>query len=129
MSELRTNLDVTINTESDEIKVTNCNDKDTIYRQAAISLPVNPKEDRYFQTQNLDDAYELGWFACQKRIETLPSVQPEIIRCKDCKHRYEDECPMRHVEWVEYEDDGYIDMDDVIYDYTEDDGYCFKAER
>lgn len=61
--------------------------------------------------------------------KTLEDAQPKIIRCKDCKHRGEDECPMRHVEWVEYEDDGYIDSDDVIYDYTEDNGYCFKAER
>ena len=53
----------------------------------------------------------------------------EIVRCEDCKHRYEDECPMRHVEWVEYDDDGYIDHDDVVYDYTEDDGYCNKGKR
>ena len=62
-------------------------------------------------------------------FDSIPSAQPDIIRCKDCKHRGEDECPMHHVEWVEYDDDGYIDSDDVIYDYTEDDGYCFKAER
>ena len=38
-------------------------------------------------------------------VDTLPSVQPEqkLIRCKDCKHLYQDgECPLRlwkyHVE-------------------------------
>ena len=60
---------------------------DLISRQEAISLPVKPKEDRYFQTQNLDDAYDYGWRSLQKCIEKLPSAQPEIVRCKDCKHR------------------------------------------
>lgn len=47
---------------------------DVISRQAAISLPVKPKEDRYFQTQNLDDAYDYGWYSLQKCIEQLPSA-------------------------------------------------------
>lgn len=53
----------------------------------------------------------------------------ELIRCKDCKHRYGDECPMRHVEWVECEEDGYIEYDDVVHDHTMDDGYCSFGER
>ena len=28
----------------------------------------------------------------------MPSAEPEIIHCKDCRNRGEDECPMRHVE-------------------------------
>ena len=59
---------------------------DVISRQAVISLPVKPKEDRYFQTQNLDDAYDYGWWSLQECIKKLPSTQPEIIRCKDCKY-------------------------------------------
>lgn len=50
-------------------------DGDTISRRVAISLPVKPKEDRYFQTQNLDDAYDYGWYSLQECIEKLPSVQ------------------------------------------------------
>ena len=50
---------------------------DLISRQAAISLPVKPKEDRYFQTQNLDDAYDYGWYSLQGCIEKLPSAQSE----------------------------------------------------
>ena len=50
---------------------------DLISRQAAISLPVKPKEDRYFQTQNLDDAYDYGWRSLQRCIEKLPSAQPK----------------------------------------------------
>lgn len=81
---------------------------DMVSRQAAISLQPKPKEDRYFQTQNLDDAYDYGWRDLQRCIEKLPpaqpdiseysdklwrnayergkmDAQPEIIRCKDCK--------------------------------------------
>lgn len=61
---------------------------DCVERQVAISLPVKPKEDRYFQTQNLDDAFELGWFACQKCIEDLLSAQPEL--------------PQRTGRWIEH---------------------------
>lgn len=53
----------------------------------------------------------------------------DLIRCKDCKHRYEIECPMRHIEWVEYEEDGYFETDDIIYDRTIDDGFCDRGER
>ena len=48
---------------------------DLISRQDAITLPVMPKEHREYQTYNLDDAYEQGWFDCQKSIEELPSAQ------------------------------------------------------
>jgi len=48
-----------------------------ISRQAAISLPVKPREDRYFQTQSLDDAYDYGWRSLQRCIEKLPSAQTE----------------------------------------------------
>lgn len=50
---------------------------------------------------------------------------PEIIRCKDCKHRGTYGCPMWFKEhdcvdgsWIEYE-----------YDQTTDDGFCEKGER
>lgn len=39
------------------------------------------------------------------RIDALPSAQPEIIRCKDCKHLFEDNgCPLR-TWWTHTEDD------------------------
>lgn len=59
---------------------------DLIERQAAITIPVTPKEDREYQTYNLDDAYELGWEDLQNRIEQLPTVEAvPVVRCKDCK--------------------------------------------
>ena len=48
---------------------------DTIYRQAAI--------------EELDRAaWGVEWDKAlvKAMLESLPSVQPEIIRCKDCKH-------------------------------------------
>lgn len=62
-------------------------------------------------------------------INELPFAQPELVRCKDCKNRGDDDCPMRFIEWVEYDDDGYIEHDDIIHDYTKDDGFCDRAER
>lgn len=62
---------------------------DLIDKQAAITLPVMPKEHREYQTHNLDDAYEQGWNDLQKCIESLPSAQHELnldewcIACKE----------------------------------------------
>ncbi len=53
---------------------------DLISRQAAIDL---------FPNDSLEwDTYR-GYIAphlARRMIEELPSAQPEIIRCKDCKH-------------------------------------------
>lgn len=47
-----------------------------ISRQAAIDLV-----DRWFKK------IELNGDICLDGLRTLPSVQPDIIHCKDCKHR------------------------------------------
>ena len=53
---------------------------DLISRQAAIDACHNYEDGK--------DAYAYG-DVVEKRLKTLPSAQPEIIRCKDCK--YQDE--------------------------------------
>lgn len=53
---------------------------DMISRQAAMDLPVLPKEYRQYQTYNLDDAYELGWNDCQMHLNSLPSAEPETAK-------------------------------------------------
>lgn len=53
----------------------------------------------------------------------------EVIRCRDCKHRYTDDCSMRFVEWIEWDDDGYMEYDDVVTDNTVDNGYCSDGKR
>ena len=53
----------------------------------------------------------------------------EVVRCKDCKHRGDYNCPMYWEELVEIEDDGYRDIDWYEHDNTEDDGFCDRGER
>ena len=100
---------------------------DLISRSDAIGAV---KEERF----PIDSDYAEGFMAALDKVEWilkewLPSAQPEIVRCKDCRNRGDDDCPMRFIEWVEYDDDGYIEHDDIIHDYTKDDGFCDRAER
>ena len=62
---------------------------------------------------------------CNKEIRialaNLPSAQPEIIRCKDCKYyQFADNrafgMPVKMCEWFGFED-------------IDDDDYCSRAER
>lgn len=53
----------------------------------------------------------------------------EVVRCRDCKHRGEDGCPMYHEEYIEWDDDGYLELDIVEHDRTTDDGFCDRGER
>lgn len=60
----------------------------------------------------------------------IEALQIEIVRCKDCKHRETDDCPMYWAEWIMFENyDGYTDNNSIIHDYTTDDGYCNYGER
>lgn len=58
---------------------TDINVGDTIYRQQAIDEVINLWADKPFGNPTLVEIK-----GC---IEALPSAQPEIIRCKDCKHQ------------------------------------------
>ena len=67
-----------------------------IEKTAAATIPVMPKEHRKYQTLNLDDAYENGWYDALECVEKLPpaDVRPVvrgewiddgcITRCKYC---------------------------------------------
>lgn len=72
---------------------------DLIDRQAAIDA-VDEALTRVF-VEHRDIA--------EKVINKIPSVQPEIIRCRDCIHAHDHDCP---VNWGRTEDD-----------------YCSWAER
>ena len=53
-----------------------------------------------------------------------------VVRCKDCKHRGDDvHCPMCFEEAIEWDDDGYTEVDYVLHDRTTDDGFCDRGER
>ena len=54
----------------------------------------------------------------------------EVVKCKDCKHRHEDECPMYFVEQIDTDEgDGYYDTEYIFHDYTQDDGFCSWGEK
>ena len=48
---------------------------DLIDRQAAITLPIMPKEYRKHKPIDCDDAYEQGWSDCQSCIGRLPTAE------------------------------------------------------
>ena len=58
---------------------------DLISRQAAIDA-LTALEEPAPTARHLSAIYD-----CEDAIKALPSAQPEIIRCKDCKYRYIDE--------------------------------------
>ena len=64
-----------------------------------------------------------------KKLCALPSAEPKIIHCKNCKHRESNDCPMYYEEWIEIDEgDGYFDTDNIIHDWTTDEGFCYCAE-
>lgn len=81
---------------------------DCISRQAAITIPILPKEHRKYQTMNLDDAYELGWFDCQECIEDLSSASPDLSGYSDrlwklAYERGKASAQLRKGKWIETE--------------------------
>ena len=62
------------------------------------------------------------------RMPTVDAV--EVVRCKDCKHRGEEIiCPMCFEEPIEWDDDGYSEIDWILHDCTHNDGFCDRGER
>ena len=66
-----------------------------IERESAMLLPKLPKEYRNYQTDNLDDAYEQGWYDALCFLEHIPAA---------------DVAPVVHGRWL-YGD--YYDIGDV----------------
>ena len=88
---------------------------DLISRQAAIDV-VHKWLSSVFGVNSTDNS--IGVF---KRLRQLPSAQPEIIYCKDCKHyQFADNrafgMPVKMCEWFDFED-------------VDDDDFCSRAER
>ena len=57
--------------------------------------------------------------------QTIDAVP--VVRCRECKHRYTENCPMYFHDfyWLE----GYGEYVDDDTDHTEDDYFCPKGER
>lgn len=96
---------------------------DTIYRQDAIDALADyiHNVDKVMGTGHLteDDCKD----AATSVFEELPSVQTEIIRCKDCKYYKKSEASDRMMCWRN-DVDGYP----VCYDFNPDD-FCSYGER
>lgn len=70
------------------------------------------------------------YFDIKFDIMEEPAVDAVIpVRCKECLHRSQHECPMYHEEDIEWDDDGYIESEVIQHDYTKDDGFCDRGER
>ena len=81
--------------------------------EAAIAIPITTKENRNYQTLNLDDAYELGWLDLEKRIRQLPAADVvEVLTVDDvlrwceprnyalvAKEDFPDMMEVRHGKW------------------------------
>ena len=105
--------------------------KDLIERQAAIDALEKTKS-----VISEDGERYVAKINAQQNIALLPSAQPEIIRCKDCKHRpvtndnYDDDewdCGF-NIEFPDYKcpcqcDDGYYNR------LPDDNWFCGNAER
>lgn len=67
----------------------------------------------------------------QQLIEDTPTVDAVgVVRCKDCANLQKvGVCPMCYEEEISWDDDGYMEMDYVLHDQTEPDGFCHLGER
>ena len=87
-----------------------------ITKQAAIDA-LTEVESHY----EFDDGHDRLMRWAKTKIFALPSAQPEIVRCKDCKHyQFADNrafgMPVKMCDWFGFED-------------VDDDDFCSRAER
>ena len=81
--------------------------------------------DALMDEANSDGAYG---YVDAKQISEAPTIDAvPVVRCRECKHRYTENCPMYFHDfyWLE----GYGEYVDDDTDHTEDDYFCPKGER
>jgi hypothetical protein len=60
----------------------------------------------------------------QPKIDAVP-----VVRCKNCKNRKTEKCPMWSEEFMEvYDGDGCYDRELVTHDRTTNEGFCDRGE-
>ena len=96
---------------------------DLISRQAAIDAMEQAKE-QYFDRRVIIEKM-------QNVVSNLPSAQPEIIRCKDCRHRIVND---HYGEKGYLNIKGYCELDtgdpfELGREAQNDDWFCADAER
>ena len=63
----------------------------------------------------------------KEKLSMAPSVDAvSVVRCEDCMHRGEMECPMRFEDYIS---NGGDDGDWVIHDWTAEYGFCHCGEK
>ena len=93
---------------------------DLISRKMVIDAIIDHIREKFAQ-RDTPLNYISGLYKAEDIIEILPSAEPEIVRCKDCKHyQFADNrafgMPVKMCEWFGFED-------------VDDDDYCSRAER
>ena len=84
------------------------------------------------QVQITDDLKWLVNFAAHSKIQRIIADTPTIdavpvVRCRECKHRYTEDCPMYF--HASYWHEGYEEYVDDDTDHTEDDYFCQEGEQ
>ena len=75
------------------------------------------------------EAVEYETIATINEPISIQSNYVYVVRCKDCRHRHDDNCPMYYMEWFTVDEgDGFYSDDYNIIDKTKDDGYCSFGE-
>ena len=65
---------------------------------------------------------------CMKHIDNAPTVDAvPVVRCRECIHRYTENCPMFF--HASYWHEGYEEYVDDDTDHTEDDYFCPEGKR
>ena len=86
-----------------------------IKRESAMLLPELPKEYRHYQTDNLDDAYEQGWYDALCCLEHIPAA---------------DVAPLVHGRWKCHGDCGVTECSVcglTLEEYAGDYAYCHNC--
>ena len=61
---------------------------------------------------------------CVKAVFERFEGMVKVVRCRECKQRETSDCPMYREEYSEWDDDGYTEVDLIVTDLTEDEGFC-----
>lgn len=103
---------------------------DSVYKNIRDS--VNPA-DFYLERKASYDKklVKLEMEAFFEYLHNRPTIDAvPVVRCKDCKYRQTDNCPMYHEDWFDYDDGyGYYTSDLIIKDMTKDEGFCYFGAR
>lgn len=99
---------------------------------ARIKKSIPPTEDvgRYLPDVRVNvrgEGERCGIKKALRLIEQAPTIDAvPVVRCRECKHRGYDFCPMCHDEYTYDEDDG---GDYFTVDNTTDDGFCHMGAK